>query len=233
MRYSASQIEKWRRCPRKWAFEYDFGHKPKQTARQAQGSAIHKEAEDAVSEGTEPERPETWALLGLVRLDVEHLVEAYMSIPLGDDDEVIGYIDLVELAWPPRVVDHKTTSNPRYAKTAPELLTDTQMTLYGWWVIANVGCDQVEIAHHYVTTKGRMRAWAERAVLTADMADDAMARHLHVIDQMKYVRGRVRAKDYEPRGRTNGECHRYGGCPHLSRCEAANMGIEPERLRKS
>jgi len=136
---SASSIDKFLTCPRKWWLRYVLGQRGDETEAMRHGTMVHKDIEDYYNKKTKltsleaiearsqdllPERSRVIAVeakaedLGLTLHGLDFL--GFLDLLYLDDDGKLAIID-----W-------KTRSSFSYAPDAVELLDDTQATLYAW-----------------------------------------------------------------------------------------------------
>ncbi len=157
----------------------------------------------------------------------EVLVEAEMSIDLpptstSKDRKYVGRVDLADFRKRiPEVTDHKTMADLKWAKVEHELFEDVQMVSYGKWALeVDQAAPAVVVRHLAVPTRGRITAVATDATLTREHVERKWAEYLPVLAEMDEARSKDVA-DVHPKGFENGECDRFGGCPHKTRCAGA------------
>jgi hypothetical protein len=235
-RYSASQIQLFSKCKRKWWYEYVGGFKTPPSKSQAYGKLIHAEIETFIKTGVPGNDPRAHTAIivlddylrehgrsfdsieveGEITLDLE---PAYDAMPRC----VVGYLDVSgpdEHA--PLVLDHKTTSNPdKWARTEYELVEDAQLLIYARHALdAHEHATGVHIAHNVIPTKGANRPRLVSASVERAHVDARWSSYLKLFDEMDKAR-EAKAIAIEPTGIPRGECHRYEGCPHQARCVTA------------
>jgi hypothetical protein len=125
---SATQLDTADGCLRKWAWEKIDGYPRPQNASAALGSEVHAQLEDWLQEG-KPFDLTTKA--GEVAMAGYHLIPAPGTPHMAVEQEfvleawghrIFGLKDL-EFQDRPEVWDHKTTKDPKWAKTPEELKT--------------------------------------------------------------------------------------------------------------
>lgn len=234
---SASQHSTHVECRRKWWFQSVAKRRTPPTASQALGTAIHDGAEKRVKEGN----LDTVAvhLLPYVKALEPYfpapgepaLVEINSSIPTVIGVPWIVRIDLVRPHHlPPLVIDYKSTSDMRYAKTPADLAgdpdrpeeapPDMQLHSYAEWAFINgYADDYVRVGLIYVKTQipktklpqtkpvylDRSRADVTRAWESAKPRLVQMAEDSEVTDFNKLP----------PNTKS---CGNYGGCPFRNDC---------------
>lgn len=236
LRTSASQIESYRLCKRKWGFDQIDGIPRAQTPAAALGDRVHKLREDYLNFGIWPSRT-TWegqlALIGLEHLPPPRLplVELRFDFGLGPNIRFRGRIDFLvpngrydgNRIWGtpgiPLVGDHKTTSRTLFIKT-PEKLTreDPQAAIYGAYALAVSGANEVDLHWSYmVKTTPRPGQKQVRVRMSRMQVEDSFTRAVNDAQEMLTlvnIHG-IRAAQLEPNVRA---CEAFGGCPYKSVC---------------
>lgn len=235
-RYSASQLALFRACRRKWWFSYPAGFKTPPGPSQLLGSEIHRQIEKYLLDGAEP--ADARAVEGLRSLASTPAgalhVEGGITIPLspaadGTPRSFVGFIDLLDDGNPakPVITDHKTTSDVRYAKTSYELAEDVQMLSYAKHAIDRYPeAVEVELRHNVIPTKGAPRALLTSTTVGRAHVESRWASYLPILAEMDLGHETRNAADVPDDGRENGECQKYGGCPHAGRCAASIFRTE-------
>lgn len=232
---SASQVKTYQACPRKWWYEKVAGYRTGSTTAQAFGTMIHGQMETWLQGGAEPEHPVARAGMVLCPSPSPDLgieVEMLPALTLAGVPWV-GRIDL--LAPPlgdlgPLVLDHKTTSDYRYCKTASDLRTDPQMVSYACFASekfygpsARTRSRPVRLAHvYYHSRPEKLPASTSRArrvdtTLESWQAWEVFTSFTPTVESMKADWLKGSALDVEP---DFDACHDYGGCPHRAICNA-------------
>lgn len=144
MRISATQIAKVRRCERLIGFEYCDGIKLAPSKKQEFGKAVHKQLEDWLRDG---KAPDDTAVGKVAKQGIQSGwlpaprtkgvgVEQSFTLPWRKGVQLIGFIDC-NVPPPvfdvPVVIDHKTTSDLRWAMSEVELQNDPQAIIYAIW----------------------------------------------------------------------------------------------------
>lgn len=139
---SASQLSLFRTCPRRWYYSYVKGIKEQETESLRAGTALHKQLEDWYEKGKTPASPSARLLLTDPRLPargknvlIEHPRDYETGLFIGDT-LVKGRIDLLHAPSDSHVnvIDWKSSSNLKYAKTAEALKSDWQLGIYSVFV---------------------------------------------------------------------------------------------------
>lgn len=142
----------------------------------------------------------------------------------------MGFIDLIDDTRTRRqnlsIGDYKTTSDLRYAKTPAELQEDPQMTSYGRYIY-DAGHDEpeVDVGHFYVHVKsdGPPKRSLPKTLpvfttITPEIIAVSWDRDLLKVEAMVRAAEHDKTDTLEPLGTSNGQCSKYGGCPHRARC---------------
>jgi hypothetical protein len=231
---SASQIKRWRECPRAWGFEYIQGLRPPPSKAAALGSAVHRLLELHFKSEPWPEDADP-KVIKLARavidsgalpspgffVEPENVERAFLlkSGPI----QIRGFIDLlVPKARPPMVADHKTSSDPARYGLKPETLgDDIQATIYAAAALDLFGVDRVECQWTYVRTRGKSEVIPVRAPLDRESTRENLNRDvlppareiLEVVAQHE-AEG-VQPLDLPP---VPESCGNWGGCAHAEYC---------------
>lgn len=235
--YSASQLRTFHDCARKWFFNKVLRYPDPAGPAAELGKSLHKQVEDYIREGTDPEDERAWLLLrnlGSIDLAREDLtVEGHIKfqvVPGHEGREGPRFQGFIDLTVPPlaqerlRIVDHKTTSDLKWAKSEHELHHDIQMVSYAHWAFARCpDMDEVEVIHSYVQTKGVPETRVVKAVLTRAEVAERWAEHVKLIEKMEQVR---LLEDVRKVSVNLDACGKYGGCPHSGACARAQLGQE-------
>jgi len=228
---SASQIETWRTCKRKWAWrKIDRIEGPANTAAE-KGKIVHEVLESWLKHGvvidpdatrTLPDgtvfKPGPIAAAGLKHLPMPGTCGTERRITVKTKlVKYQGFIDWdVQTGDIPVVGDHKTTSDFKWAKTEDDLRKDPQATIYAAALMNETGKSAVELRWVYYTTRGRAQSKkVSLIVLREDIEknfDDLDATSVEILEAKKNVKT---ALHLEPNVRS---CDMYGGCQFRVNC---------------
>jgi len=240
---SPSQFNTFADCKRQWWFQSVLGLSTPQRPSAALGEAVHAQLETYLDTGKQPDDTEAGriARAGLSLLPAPGVVwtEVSMSSHKREDRQkaalsgvpemtlagvrVNGFIDVLDLSGErPLVLDHKTTSNLQYAKTADQLRDDPQMVLYGSFALSvadhmSLEVDRVDTGHVVYLTKGAPLARKTVVTLDRDHLSKERARLAGTVEEMKGY-ATVRDPDSVPGEPTS--CNKYGGCHFRDKCAA-------------
>ena len=185
MNVSASQVVKVRRCERAYAFEYVEDIKAPSSPKQMFGSQVHSDLEKYLKTGDS--LPDTMtgkvAKAGLQWLPppgADLLIEHYFTFPWTGAIDVIGYIDCVSppgySTREPLVIDHKTTSDLRWAKTPEMLEVDAQAILYALWAMLRYDVEKVRARWvYYAATNPKNGNRVPRGTRPVEVIFDALS----------------------------------------------------------
>ena len=236
LRFSPSQLVKYRRCRRMYAFEYVEGFFPASSDKQSFGTAVHSQLERWFKHSKPPENnPEgEVAKQGLRWLPVPSktlLVEHHFEIPWNKNFDVGGYIDCVERGERLIIIDHKTTSDLKWAKTEGQLAVDEQAIIYSAWAMLHFQEKEALARWVYYSASnpasGRRKPQGSKPVETVFRYDDNLL-HLKLSKINTDFNDMYRIRKEEIKGSSllpsPESCGMYGGCPHREarRCEDLN-----------
>ena len=218
MRLSASQIQTFSDCQRKWAWRIIEGIEEPPNKAAELGGLVHAELEKYLTGGSVDFTTEVGyiAAAGLEHLPKPGtpglLVEQEFHFEGPSGHTYLGYKDLEE---PGTVTDHKTTSDLRWQKTADELRTDIQATLYAVdYFRKHPDEPRVGLRWVYYQTKN-----TKKSAVTHIRVDqtETWQRFLEIekIAEEMHLASTKRALELPP---NINHCSAYGGCPHQGRC---------------
>lgn len=234
--FSASQISTYLECKRKWAWQYIAKEPRTQHASAALGVRVHKQLELWLKEGRplqyalEDGRPDDSA--SIAKEALEHLpppmlpgldVEGYFNFTSPRSGLAYrGFIDWRHPHWPgdiPTIGDHKTTSGLQWAKSATDLDTDVQATLYAVDTMAHYRAPRVRLQWTYLQTRGARRSLPVVTELSSPHVAEMFAAVEEVAAEMSTTLHRVTDKlqilELPPSPQA---CESFGGCPFQGQC---------------
>jgi hypothetical protein len=218
MRLSASQVQTFIDCQRKWSWRYVMEVEEPDSAAALLGRAVHAELEKYLSGGEIDFSSETGyiAASGLQHLPKPGtpglLIEQEFHFEGPSGHSYLGYKDLETSGI---VYDHKTTSDLRWQKTADDLRTDIQATLYAVDYFRKHPDEQtVQLRWVYYQTKNSKKSAV--TALTVNQTD-TWNRFLE-IEKIAGIMAAVSDKHPLDLLPNVNHCSAYGGCPHQGRC---------------
>lgn len=221
-RYSASQIDTYEMCERKWAWKYIDGVYTEPTAAAALGTEIHSRLEDWFGKKEVPadDKAGVVAQAMIPLLPAPHLatkknIEREFQLKI-EDLYFTGLIDLVIPGEVPTILDHKTTSDLRWAKTREGLSDDVQATLYAYWAFIHFKSPAVNLQWTYGVTRGTPHATIVDRVVTKREIEPRIIKSLQSAEEMDLIRrSDVQAIDVSYNASA---CEAFGGCPFKEKC---------------
>lgn len=233
---SASQIETFRLCQRKWAYAKIDRVPAQQNASAALGEEAHKHRENWLLHGTPPPSDTKAGKLALVGL--EHLpppgialVEQPLDFRYPLDDKTIRVTGRIDFLVPnqdptrlwgepgvPVVGDHKTTAGEIWAKTAENLLGgDAQAAIYGAFAMATFNAPAVDLHWSYMIKGSSPKEKQVRARMTRTQTEEQFGKVLDDARSMLRIVGQdgITASQVEPNAQA---CEAFGGCAYREIC---------------
>lgn len=222
---SATEIETFETCRRKWAYQYLDGIKPPQSKAAEFGLAVHGLLEKhltgyAINYETPEGRVASAGLRYLPhRLPRENVERPIFFLKQGKMFH--GYIDFFEQVgsqtW--LVGDHKTSSTLSRALTSAELKKNTQANIYAQWAFVEKGAEAVKLRWVYYRTQSIPKALSVEAELTKDDAEENFAHIATVADDILNIVKEKSSSSAQPRNLSS--CFKYGRCPFYTQCKSA------------
>lgn len=223
---SASSIKLYEACPTRWYYRYVIGDKEESTPAMELGTKVHSYLEDYLVTGRMPDLNETAgeiASAGLYLLDrtrdkqVELALDT-LQVP-GQLIPFKGFIDCLyskcDLEDFPEILDHKTTSGWRYAKSPDELALDTQLIIYAKHVLAHCDSTKVRLSHIAYLTKPPYEAKKSSIVVTREHVDKVFEKIYTKVEEML----ESAKKPAETLPKNDKQCYSYGKrCPYYTQC---------------
>jgi hypothetical protein len=136
-----------------------------------------------------------------------------------------GYIDRVE-ALPDKgiVLDYKTTSDFRYARTPGELLVSPQMVSYAKWLADTSDYEEIWVKHLVLRMRGKAAAKLVEARITREQIETEWKKILIVVREMVSW-GELGPETSDVLPPNTDHCSAYGGCYYRPKC-----GFEGQQL---
>lgn len=226
---SASEIEVFDLCPRKWAFGYIEGKRPPPNDSAALGSRVHAILEKWLKEGA---APDMLTLEGDIAASGLHLLPPPKTPTLVTEEQFrftsqrawytgfkdFRYRDADGLI---HVGDHKTTKSFTWAKTLDEILCHSQALIYAVDEFhKNPNDDRISLDWIYYRTTGARKAEPRSQIVSKDMVAEMFFEHVdpvagEITKLHHEVPAGASALDFAP---NFSACEAYGGCAFLSIC---------------
>ena len=240
---SPTQVKLFRLCQRKWAYAYIEKKKAPTTAKQQFGTDVHSRLERWLKAGEPPGDDEIgriakqgiragWLPTPSNKLRIEDKFELILKGPL-DGIILTGFIDCCappgyEGMTEPLVIDHKTTSDLKWAMKSDELSEDPQGVIYALRAMARYEVTRARARWVYYAASspmqgprkpkgGRAVEWLFDATTalwkrTFDALQDDLA-------AMRQAHTAWPTAQHAPP--TLQACGVYGGCPYAGLCNIA------------
>jgi hypothetical protein len=234
---SASQLETYWSCQRKWGWGKLRGLIEPSGKGAALGSLMHDQLEKYLRDGTPLNfllkdaygtSPAEIAAAGLQYLPLPQSpglsVEQYFKFPLPGHPHiwVRGFKDYTVAPefrpdGLPHVGDHKSCGNARYALTADDLFGNVQAIIYAYEELLKYpDAPAVSLQWTYYATKGRRMAWPVCATITREQVMEVFPEIIHGAVELAVT---FLSKADPLSLPFNAEaCDMYGGCPFKAHC---------------
>ena len=231
---SASSIELYRSCPRKWYYTYLLGRRGKATEAMLRGTKVHELLEEYLLNGTVPSGRSQVAKIatpGIELLPSRKPNTQHIEAPLTDfvipnlPVPFKGFIDLLDLTDGVHILDHKTTSSlVKWTKTEDELAVNTQLIIYARHVLEHYpDAEEARLTHVYYQTKTPYGAKRVSVVVTRE---DVYSRFNDILDTVREMLDAA-TNSIDSTAKESGFCYAYGKrCDHYNECHYTLDHIE-------
>lgn len=221
---SATEIETFELCRRKWAYQYLDGIKPPASKSAELGTAVHQILENHLKGySIKYETPEgRIASAGLHYLP-KQLPTTNVEKPiffLKDGLTFHGYIDFFEQVGSQTWVigDHKTTSSLSRVLTSNELKANTQANIYAQWAFMEKGAENVKLKWIYYRTQSTPKAVCVESELTKDEAEQNFTRITKIANDIVETATAKPSSSELPKNLSS--CFKYGRCHFYEQCKS-------------
>jgi hypothetical protein len=225
---SASEIEVWDLCPRKWAFGYIEGRRLPPNESAALGTRVHAILEKWLKEGAAPDlltNEGEIAASGLHFLPPPRTPTLVTEEKFSFTSQRAWYTGFKDFRYRDangllHVGDHKTTKAFTWAKTLDEILCHPQALVYAVdEFFRNPNDDRLALDWIYYKTTGSRKAELRSQIVTKDVVAEMFFEHVDPvaghITQMHDAPPGTSALEFPPDFRA---CDAFGGCAFLSIC---------------
>lgn len=222
---SATQISTFELCPRKWALRWLEGVESPPNKYALLGIETHGHLENWLRQSLVPGSDEKGAELAralIPYLPPPQIVDP-QNVELDQYYNLCGVkfnlkVDLFMPKWgeAPRVFDHKSCGDLKWALASDQLASDVQASLYGGWALHKTQASFVDLQWNYVRTKGAVTVLPVVARVRGRDIQERLGKSLESARKMRVIaESGVRGMDvpFDARG-----CSAFGGCPHQQRC---------------
>jgi CRISPR/Cas system-associated exonuclease Cas4 (RecB family) len=226
--FSATQIETFALCPRKWAWRKIAGIEVEPKASTQLGKDMHAQLEtwlrDAKPLDLTTEAGQI-AMSGLhhlptpgtpgMEIEKEFRLEIFNHVIIGFKDfEILDrWFDNRRI---PLVSDHKSTKDFRWSKSVDDLRTDFQACIYAAEAMIRANTQECDLQWTYYKTTGSRASQPVRLRVTRDSVTPTLERAKKLCDDMALIhRSGVQAHEV-PINPT--ACEAFGGCEYQNLC---------------
>lgn len=233
---SASQVQLWEECERKYGFKYLERIVQPQHPSAKLGDEVQAQLDQWLIEGksfdfTQRSGEIAQALVPLLPVPKAPGLKVRRNFRIPSPSgrfQYVGQLDLYaadSVVVPglaggvPLVGDIKTTGNLDYAKDEEKLKTDIQAQLYAMEVMFTENVDTVDLGWFYARTRAphRVQRYALRVSAPHVVEQFGKIEETAIkVAEVKVTRPKV--EDLTPNPRM---CEQYGGCPFRHRCNLA------------
>lgn len=220
---SASMVSDFRDCKRKGAFSWLLHFPRKANAAAELGSRVHAVLEEYARHATPPDRNTREG--NIARIMLKPLPPPGVGWPeqrfyLQHEGFVYtGFID-----WPyympeegVTIIDHKTTSDLKWAKSVEQLAEDPQANIYAAAAMTSFGVDAVNLLWNYGTTGSRPRNYPVRTRLHLPQVVEQFSSLKETAEEIVDLQ-QQRVDPFSLPANVD-VCRKYGGCPFEDVCE--------------
>ena len=204
----------------------------KPTPAMARGTAVHTQLEKYLLEGTPPD--ETTEAGRIAKAGVSLLPPATSSLQIEQSLEDYpleispvpfkGFIDVLDAGEELHILDHKTTSAWKWAKTEEDLRTNLQLMIYARHILEHYPkYETVRLTHIYYLTKSPHGSKKVSIVVGKDHVYAEFEKILSSVEDMVSLSELC----IDHAGKNRSECFSYGKqCPHYDGCWHTNKQME-------
>lgn len=234
---SASQINLFTECERKWAFQYIEKRERTTHPSAALGTEVQDTQLDPwlmsarAFDFTRPSGEIALALTPLLPKPMTPGMQLRRKFEIPSPRGTFWYRGELDIYAPdsacvpgldggvPLVGDIKTTSNLAYAKSNEDLKIDIQAQLYAMTIMFEENVDVIDLVWFYTRTRKPHRVQRSYARVTASHVVEQFQRIDEIGSRVRAIKeAKPKAEDLPPNIRM---CDSYGGCPFRHVCSGA------------
>lgn len=230
---SASQVDTWVLCQRKWAWSYIEKLK-KSNVFATQGTEIHQVLADWLEKGKLIDVNSAIGKIvmpGMKYLPAPGTPGLEIEKGFALETEVAKYRGFKDMEWfdkslnLPVIGDHKTTTDFKWAKTEDDLRENTQANIYAYDALRKYNAKEVELRWVYYRTRGAPGSQLVKLRVVESDVFEQMAKIDEIGSEIAYAyKHLAKATDAPPNPTA---CEAFGGCVYLDNC---NLSAQ-ERMR--
>lgn len=238
---SATQIDMFRQCPRKWAWNYIAKVPRVEKASLALGTRVHEILENYFKNGDAPNPNEEWSFKNDSKIFLPGRIASNMINARTPKPRTAGveyefkiycdkydfyYVGKLDLQWYENInnilfiLDHKTSVDPKaWGKKPEDLDKDIQGILYPWAGLQVYKySDDIIFTLNYGATNLNNRK--NMIVTRTFKPKDIQQRFAEIIEPTAVKMVELKRKGVEPLkiACNPNMCETYGGCDHKQRC---------------
>lgn len=221
---SATEIETFETCRRKWALLYLEAIKPPPSKAAELGIRVHGVLEkhltgNSISYETTEGRIASAGLHFLPQALSQNNVEKPIFF-LRDGMTFHGYIDFFEQVGSQTWVigDHKTKSNLTRILSSDELKKDTQANIYAQWAFIEKEAERVKLRWIYYRTQSTPKSICIESELTREEAEHNFIRIAKVAHDIVEIAKEKPDSSSQPKNFS--ACFKYGRCHFYDQCKS-------------
>lgn len=220
---SATEIDTFSTCERKWAYQYLEGIKPPPTRAASLGLLVHEFLQKhLIGHSVDHNSPE-----GLIASAGFHYLPKRLPVTnverpilfLNNGHIFHGYIDFYQeigsQTW--LIGDHKTCSNLSNALNPDQLKANIQANIYAQWAFQELGAQTVKLKWIYYLTKGKPRATSIETEIKKDDQKSLFEPLIQIASDIKTIVERKTKTEELPKNLN--ACFKYGRCAFYNQCK--------------
>jgi hypothetical protein len=188
------------------------------------GSKVHEQLEKFLLTGKKPDVTTTEGLIASQGIELLPATTSDTHVEISLEEYPLpnlpvpfkGFIDVLDVTDGVHVLDHKTTSAWKWAKTEDELTTNMQLIIYARHVLEHhPDQDEAEVTHVYYLTRPPHGSKKVSAVVSRKHVFDEFDKILVTVNEM--VDASQNNLDHLHKNKA--DCYSYGKqCPHYNEC---------------
>lgn len=224
---SATEIESFETCRRKWSYRYLDGLENPQSKSAELGSAVHSFLEKYLKNEPIDHQSKEGQIASAgfrylpTKLSTKNVERSILFTKNGlffrgiiDFSE-----DLGEKTW--LIGDHKTTSDLNRALTTDELKNNIQANIYAQWAFTEKDAEEVQLRWVYYKTQSAPKAISVEAKISRQEAESNFDRIAATANEILSIVHNQQPTSTQPKNTS--ACFKYGRCPFFARCKGTRV----------